>query len=134
MKKLVTKYGIIIGIGLLVNNYIRIFPSVQYKIDQSTSGWIATIFLISVLMFGINEYVKSTSRTNSYKFTSGLLVGVLMTIIGTTIFSIISTTILIQNNVKLDIIETILSRIIRLGFVGSIASAIILLTYKTKED
>lgn len=134
MKQIVFKYGVLIGVGLLINNYIRIFPSVQYIIDQTTSGWVAIIYLIGVLMFGINDYVKYASSTNSYRFSTGLLVGVLMTLMGTILFSIVSSAILIQYNKELDIIQTVLSRILKLGFIGALASVIILLTYNMEED
>ena len=134
MKGIIIKYGLILSVGFLINNYMQIIPAIDNLVDNVLSGWIATIYMISILLFGINQYVKFSFKDDTYEFGNAFLVGTGIAFLGATIFSLVSTTILLLNGIEFNLTETIITRILKYGIIGLIVSLIIPLTYKKKKN
>lgn len=134
MKRIVIKYGLILSIGFLINNYMQVIPAIDNLVDDALSGWIATFLLIAVLLFGVNQYVKLSVNDNSYEYSKAFLVGTAIAFLGATIYSIVSTTVLYLNGIQIDLVLNITTRILKYGLLGLFISLVIPLTYKKQKN
>lgn len=133
MSRIIIKYSVILSVLLLCNHYIRMVPRVYNKIDAHSSSWIAIVILISVLLFGINSYVKHAYERDSYSYIFAFLVGSTIALSGSIIFSVISNTVFYSSHMSPILLDRIFNLVLRLYTIGCVASLIIPLTYRKSE-
>jgi hypothetical protein len=134
MKRIIIKYGSILSALYLINNYMQIIPVIDRLIDESLSGWIAIMLLISMTLIGINEYIKIAYNANSYEYIKAVITGAGINFLASVIFSVVSTIVLLVNNIEFDLFQVLLTRIFKYTIIGLIVSLIIPFTFKSKID